>query len=103
MHFSVLQRYTFYNLNIEIEIFALRCNQITIHFKTLDFQAPHGNKTFLHIMVKHVVDIRKITLRYHKTLTLGYVPLTLTLGISYCNVKVQRYIEYIQTFHFIVT
>ena len=71
MHFSVIQRYTFYNLNFEIEILSLRyAIKLQLNFQTLDFQAPHGNKTFLHVMVKNVVDIRKITLRYHKTLTL---------------------------------
>ena len=37
----------------------------------LDYQAPHGNKTFLHVIVKQVVYVRKITLHYHKTLMLG--------------------------------
>ena len=40
-------------------------------FQTLDFQALFGNKTFLYVMVKKAVDIRKITLHFHKTLTLG--------------------------------
>ena len=44
-------------------------NQIKINFSN-DFHAPHGNKAFLHVMVKKVVDIRKITLHFHKTLTL---------------------------------
>jgi len=65
MHFLVIQRYTFYNF--EIEILSLRYSiKLQLSFQTLDFQASHGNKTFL-----HVVDIRKITLHYHKTLTLG--------------------------------
>jgi len=72
MHFSDIQRYTFYMLNFEIEIFSLRYSiKSQLIFQTLDFQAPHGNKTFLHVMVKKVVDIRKITLHFHKTLTLG--------------------------------
>ena len=73
MHFSVMQCYPFYNPNFEKEILSLRYaikSQLT--FKTLDFQATHGNKTFLHVMVKHVIDIRKITLHYHKTLTLTF-------------------------------
>ena len=58
MHFSVIQRYTFYKLNLEIEIHSLR-NSIKsqLIFQTLYFQAPHGNKTFLHVIVKKVVDI----------------------------------------------
>ena len=80
MHFSVIQRYTFYKLNFEIEILSLRYSIKSQLIQTLDFQAPHGNKTFLHVMVKQVVDTRKITLHYHKTLSLGvYVPLRLTL------------------------
>ena len=72
MHFSVIQRYTFYKLNFEIEIRSLRyATKSQLIFQTLYFQAPHGNKTFLHVIVKHIVDIRKITLRYHKTLMLG--------------------------------
>ena len=72
MHFSVIQRYTFYKLNFEIEIFSLRYSiKLKLIFQTLDFQAPFGNKTFLNFMVKKVVDIRKITLHFHKTLTLG--------------------------------
>ena len=72
MHFSVIQRYTFYKLNFEIEILSLRyAIKSQLMFQTLDFPAPHGNKTFLNVMVKQVVDIRKITLHYHKTLTLG--------------------------------
>ena len=72
MHFSVLQRYTFYKLNFEIEILSLRYSiKSQLIFQTLDFQAPHGNKTFLHVIVKQVVYVRKITLHYHKTLTLG--------------------------------
>ena len=72
MHISVIQRYTFYKLNFEIEILSLRYSiKSQLIFKTLDFQAPHGNKTFLHIMIKQVVDIRKITLHYNKTLMLG--------------------------------
>jgi len=63
MHFSVIQRYTFYKLNFEIEILSLRYSiESLIIFQTLDFQVPHGNKTFLHVMVKKIVDIRKITL-----------------------------------------
>ena len=72
MHLSVIQHYIFYKLNFEKEILSLRyAIKSQLIFQTLDFQAPHRNKTFLHVMVKHVVDIRKITLRYHKTLTLG--------------------------------
>jgi len=72
MHFSVTQRYTFYKLILEIEILSLRYSiKSKIIFQTLDFQAHHGNKTFLHVIVKKVVDIRKITLHFHKTLTLG--------------------------------
>ena len=72
MHFSVVQRYTFYKLNFEIEILSLRY-AIKSQFisQTLDFHAPRGNKTFLYVMVKKAVDIRKITLHFHKTLTLG--------------------------------
>ena len=72
MHFSVTQRYTFYKLNFEIEILSLRYSiKPQFIFQTLDFQAPFGNKIFLYVMVKKVVDIRKITLHFHKTLTLG--------------------------------
>ena len=72
MHFSVIQRYTFYKLNFEIEIHSLRyAIKSQFIFQTLDFQASHGNKTFIHVMVKQVVDIRKITLHYNKMLTLG--------------------------------
>ena len=72
MHLSVIQRYTFYKLNFEIKILSFRyAIKSKLIFQTLDFQAHHGNKMFLHVMIKHVVDIRKITLRYHKTLTLG--------------------------------
>ena len=72
MHFSDIQRYTFYKLNFEIEILSLRYSiKSQFIFQTLDFQAPLGNKTFLYVMVKKVVDIRKITLQFHKTLTLG--------------------------------
>ena len=72
MHFSVIQRYTFYKLNFEIEILSLRYSiKPQLIFQTLDFQTPLGNKTFLHIMVKKVVDIRKITFYFHKTLTSG--------------------------------
>ena len=71
MYFSVIQRYTFDKLNFKIEILSLRyAIKLQLNFLTLDFQAPHGNKTFLHVMVKNVVDIRKITLHYHNTLTL---------------------------------
>ena len=60
MHFSVIQRFTFYKLNFEIEIFSLRYSiKSQFIFQTLDFQTPFGNKTFLHVMVKKVVDIRK--------------------------------------------
>ena len=53
MHFSVTQRYTFYKLNFEIEILSLRYSiKSQLMFQTLDFQVPHGNKTFLHVMVK---------------------------------------------------
>ena len=34
-----------------------------------DFQVAHGKKTFLDVIAKQVVDIRKIALHYHKTLT----------------------------------
>jgi len=72
MHFSVIQRYTFYKLNFEIEILSLRYSiKSKFIFQTLDVQAPFGNKTFLYVMVKKVVDTRKITLHFHKTLTLG--------------------------------
>ena len=72
MHFLVLQRYTFYRLNFEIEILSLRYSiKSQLIIQTLDFQAPHGNKTFLYVIVKQVVYVRKITLHYHKTLTLG--------------------------------
>ena len=72
MYLSVIQRYTFYKFNFEIEILLLQYGiKSQLIFQTLDFQAPHGNKAFLHVMVKHVVDIRKITLQYRKTLTLG--------------------------------
>ena len=72
MHFLVIQCYTFYKLNFEIETLSLRyVIKSKLFFQTLDFQAPLGNKTFLYVMVKKVVDIRKITLHYHKTLTLG--------------------------------
>ena len=74
MHFSVIQRYTFYKLNFEIEILSLRYSiKSKLIFQTLDFQAPHGNKTFLHVMVKKNVDIRKKSFgavfnqRYHFT------------------------------------
>ena len=71
MHFSVIQRSTFYKLNFEIEILSLRYSiKSQLIFQTLDFQAPFGNKTFLYVMVKKVED-RKITLHFHKTLTLG--------------------------------
>ena len=72
MHFSAIQRYTFYKLNFEIEIRSLRYSiKSYLIFQTLGFSAPHGNKTFLHVMVKKIVDIRKIMIHYHKTLTLG--------------------------------
>ena len=72
MHFSVIQVYTFYKLNFEIEILSLRyAIKSQLIFYTLDFQAPHGNNTFHHVMVKQVVDIRKIMLSYQKTLPLG--------------------------------
>ena len=72
MNFSVIQRYTFYKLNFEIEILLLRYSiKPQFIFQTLDFQAPFRNKTFLYVMVKKAVDIRKITLHFHKTLTLG--------------------------------
>ena len=72
MHFFVIQRYTFYKLNFEIEILSLRYSiKLQLIFQALDFQAPFGNKTFLYVMVKQDEDIRKITLHYHKTLTLG--------------------------------
>ena len=72
MHFLVIQRYTFYKLNFEIEILSLLYSiKSKLIFPTLDFEAPHGNKTFLRVMVKQIVDIRKITLHYHKTLMLG--------------------------------
>ena len=72
MHFSVIQRYTFYKLNFEIEILSLRYSiKPQFIFQTLDFQAHCGNKTFLYVMVKKGVDIRKITLHFHKMLTLG--------------------------------
>ena len=72
MHFLVIQRYTFYKLNFEIEILSLQYSiKSQFIFQTLDFQASLGNKTFLYVMVKKVVDIRKITLHFHKTLTLG--------------------------------
>jgi len=72
MHFLVLQHYTFYKLNFEKEILLLRYSiKSQLIFQMLDFQAPHGNKTFLYVMVKQVVDIRKITLHYHKMLTFG--------------------------------
>ena len=67
MHLSVIQRYIFYKLNFEREMLSLRYSiNSQLIFQTLGFQAPHGNKTFLHVMVKPVVDIRKITLRYQK-------------------------------------
>ena len=72
MHFSVTQRYTFSKLNFEMEILLLRYSiKSQLMFQTLDFQVPYGNKTFLNVMVKKVVDIRKITLHFQKTLTLG--------------------------------
>ena len=72
MHFSFIQRYTFYKLNFEIEILSLRYSiKSQFIFQMLDFQPPFGNKTVLYVMVKKVVDIRKITLHFHKTLTLG--------------------------------
>ena len=72
MHLSVIQRYTFYKFNFEIEILSIRyAIKSQLIFLTLEVQAPDRNKMFLHVRVKHVVDIRKITLRYHKTLTLG--------------------------------
>ena len=65
-----LQNYIFFNF--EIEILSLRyAIKSQLIFLTLDVYAPHRNKMFLHVRVKHVVDIRKITLHYHKTLTLG--------------------------------
>ena len=72
MHVLVIQRYTFYNLNYEIENLLLwyAINSQLI-FKTLDFQAPYWNKTFFYVILKHVEDIRKIMLHCHKTLTLG--------------------------------
>ena len=72
MHFSVIQRYTFYKLNFEIEILSLRYSiKSQLIFQTLDFHAPLGNKTFLYVMVKKIVEIRKITLHFRKTLILG--------------------------------
>ena len=83
MHFSDIQRYTFYKLNFEIEILSLRYSiKSQLIFQTFDFQAPLGNKTFFYVMVKKVVDIRKITLHFHKTLSLGYIPLTLTFNVN---------------------
>jgi len=41
-----------------------------------------GKKTFLDVIAKQVVDIRKIALHYHKTLTLGYVPPTLMFKVN---------------------
>ena len=80
MHFLVIQNYTFYKLNFEIEILSLRYSiKSQSIFQTLDFQAPHGNKTFLNFMAKQVVEIRQITLHYHTTLT---------LGVYSCNVTV---------------
>ena len=67
MHFSGIQRYTFYKLNFEIEILSLRYSIKS----QLIFQTSLGNKTFLNVMIKKVVDIRKITLHFHKTLMLG--------------------------------
>ena len=61
MHFSVTQRNTFYKLNFEIEILSLRYSiKSQFIFQMLDFQASLANKTFLYVMVKKVVDIRKI-------------------------------------------
>ena len=49
MHFSGIQRYTFYKLNFEIEILSLRYSiKSQLIFQMLDFQAPLGNKTFLY-------------------------------------------------------
>ena len=63
MHFSVIQRYTFYKLNFEIEILSLPYSiKSQLIFQTLDIALRYGQK---------VVDIRKITLHFHKTLTLG--------------------------------
>jgi len=45
MHLSVIQRYTFLKLNLEIEILSLRYSiNSQLIFQTLDFQAPHGKK-----------------------------------------------------------
>ena len=72
MHFSFIQPYTFFKLNFEIEILSLQyAIKSQLIFQTLDFLSRHGNKTFIYVMVKQVVDIGKITLHYHKTLTLG--------------------------------
>ena len=81
MHFSVIQGYTFYKLNFEIEILSLQYSiKSQFIFQMLDFQAPLGNKTFPYVMVKKVVDIRNITLHFHKTLT--YIPLPLTFNVN---------------------
>ena len=84
MHFLVLQHYTFYKLNFEKEILSLRYSiKSQLIFQTLDFQAPHENKTFLCVMVKQVVDIRKIKLHNHKTLTLGVCSSNVNVNVRY--------------------
>ena len=60
MHFSVIQRYTFYKLNFEIEILSLRYSiKSQLVFQTLDFQTPLGNKHFFTLWLKKLEDIRK--------------------------------------------
>ena len=72
MHFSVIQGYTFYKLNFEIEILSLRYSiKPQFIFQTLDFQASPWKQNISSGYVKKAVDIRKITLHYHKTLMLG--------------------------------
>ena len=83
MHFSVVQRYTFYKLTFEIEIrpFVTILNQITIHFSNVRLSSSPWKQNISLRYGKKVVDIRKITLHFHKTLTLGYVTLTLTFNV----------------------
>ena len=66
------QRYTFYKLNFEIEILLLRYSiKSQLIFQTIDFQAPHGNKTLLHVMAKQVVDIKKNNVTLSKKANIG--------------------------------
>ncbi len=59
--------------------------KITISFSNVRLSNSPWKQT---VMVKKDVEIRKITLHFHKTLTLGVFPTTLTLGMSSYNVNV---------------